>query len=71
MTAYLEHITAQGDRWDSLAWAYYGDPFGYERIMVANPDVPRTPALDSGIRLLIPVIEADELLSKELPPWKR
>ncbi|MDJ4912435.1 tail protein X, partial [Salmonella enterica] len=23
---FLEHITRDGERWDSLAWQYYGDP---------------------------------------------
>ncbi|MDI4583123.1 hypothetical protein E7X33_28695, partial [Klebsiella pneumoniae] len=22
---YLEHITTDGERWDNLAWHYYGD----------------------------------------------
>ncbi|HFV0367875.1 TPA: tail protein X, partial [Escherichia coli] len=23
---FLEHVTRDGERWDSLAWQYYGDP---------------------------------------------
>ena len=69
---YLAHITSDGDRWDLLAWRYYRDPLGYERIMTANPHVSRSPALTAGIRLLIPVIDATEIVSAEdLPPWKR
>jgi len=69
----LEHITAQGDRWDNLAWQYYGDPHAYERIIAANPEVQIEPILPGGIRLLIPVIEdTDETVNiEELPPWKR
>ncbi|HDY1642291.1 TPA: tail protein X, partial [Escherichia coli] len=26
---FLEHVTRDGERWDSLAWQYYGDPLGY------------------------------------------
>lgn len=36
---FLEHITRDGERWDSLAWQYYGDPLGYPRIIAANPHV--------------------------------
>lgn len=37
---FLEHVTRDGERWDSLAWQYYGDPLGYPRIIAANPHVP-------------------------------
>lgn len=67
----IEHITSEGDRWDLLAWQYYGDPTLYEPIVVANPEVPITPILPSGIRLLIPIIDDSEMIGPEgLPPWK-
>jgi len=72
MAEYLEYVTKEGDRWDKIAYDYYGDPFAYERIIVANPAVPIIPILPSGIKLLIPVVEEEETLaSEELPPWKR
>lgn len=68
----IEHITVDGDRWDNLAWQYYGDANDYERIISANPEVLIIPILPGGIRLLIPVIEEDETESTtELPPWKQ
>ena len=70
-TTYLVHITSEGERWDHLAWRYYRDPMGYERIMAANPSVSRSPVLASGLRLLIPVVAAPDTLSEDLPPWKR
>lgn len=39
-----QHITREGERWDTLAAHYYGDPLGYVRIITANPDIPITPA---------------------------
>lgn len=72
ITECLEHITSEGDRWDLLAWEYYGDASQYEPIIVANPEVMITPILTAGIRLLIPIIEDAELIDTEdLPPWKR
>ncbi len=69
---YLEHTTSEGERWDQLAYRYYGDPNRYEEIIRANPDVPIRPLLPSGVRLLIPVAEATERLPvNQLPPWKR
>ncbi|AOJ71038.1 MULTISPECIES: tail protein X [Burkholderia] len=67
---FLTHVTTEGERWDQLAHRYYGDPFAYERIIAANPDVPITPLLPSGLALSIPVIARAEL-SEDLPPWKR
>jgi phage tail protein X len=69
---YITHITTDGERWDLLAWRYYGDPLDYERIIAANPDVPIIPVLPSGVMLNIPVIDtpaAELSTSEELPPW--
>lgn len=71
-TEYIEHVTREGERWDQLAWEYYGDPYDYERIILANPTIPIIPVLPSGVILLIPIIEdAEEIPAVELPPWKR
>ncbi|HGA5503367.1 TPA: tail protein X [Salmonella enterica subsp. enterica serovar Potsdam] len=67
-TLWLEHITADGERWDQIAYRYYGDPLGYARIILANPHVAVTPVLRAGQRLAIPVIDADQT-TQELPPW--
>lgn len=68
---YVEHVTVDGDRWDLLAWRYYGDPHGYERIITANPEVAITAALPGGLSLRIPVISDAPAASADLPPWKR
>jgi len=65
------HVTAEGDRWDLLAWRYYRDAYAYERIVAANQDAPILPVLPAGLLLRIPVIEASETLAEALPPWKR
>lgn len=67
---YLIHTTTEGERWDSLAWKYYGDAHRYQPIMAANPDVPLTPALPSGLRLAIPLLE-QQASTEDLPPWMR
>lgn len=66
---FLEHVTVEGERWDQIAYAYYGDPLAYERIISANPDVALTPALPAGLRLLVPLIE-QAALKEGLPPWQ-
>ncbi|KVG24739.1 hypothetical protein WL05_01785 [Burkholderia ubonensis] len=68
---FLTHITTEGERWDQIAYRYYGNPFAYERIIAANPDVPIAPRLASGIALSIPVVSNDDVPDEELPPWMR
>ncbi|EDS5484656.1 tail protein X [Salmonella enterica] len=65
---YLEHITSDGERWDQIAYRYYGDPMGYSRIIMANPHIAVTPVLSAGQRLAIPVID-DHRVTGDLPPW--
>lgn len=65
---YIEHITTDGERWDQIAYRYYGDPFGYARIIMANPHIAVTPVLDAGQRLAIPVIDTEQT-TQELAPW--
>ncbi len=69
-SAFIEHVTTDGDRWDLLAWDYYGDAHLYGPILAANLDAPRTPRLPAGLRLAIPVMERP-VAAHGLPPWKR
>ncbi|MDZ4379176.1 MAG: tail protein X [Xanthomonadaceae bacterium] len=66
---FLVHVTVDGERWDQIAYAYYGDPLGYERVIAANPDVALTPTLPAGLLLLVPLIE-QAALTQGLPPWQ-
>lgn len=69
---FLIHITTEGERWDALAWRYYGDAHRYQPILAANPHVPITSALPAGLSLAIPVLEEQTSTSSEdLPPWMR
>ena len=47
------------------------DATKYEVIIQANPSVPITPILESGIKLKIPVLDANNEITFELPPWRR
>lgn len=68
----LMHITADGDRWDALAFRYYADALRYQILIAANPHAPITPVLPSGLQLLIPLLDAAQATTlSELPPWKR
>ncbi len=66
---YLTHVTRGTERWDLIAWRYYGDPTNFNPIIMANPAVPIVPVLDAGIVLAIPVLAASETATTGLPPW--
>lgn len=74
----IEHITRAGERWDTIAWAYYGDANAISRLVEANPALDLDTVLESGQRLIVPLITLEEVeavataeLSSKLPPWKR
>ena len=67
---YIPHITIEGERWDQLAYRYYGSAHRYDPIIRANPHVPLATTLPGGLTLSVPVIEQQDL-SEELPPWLR
>ncbi len=68
--SHIRHITTEGERWDLLAWRYYGDAAAYERIVVANPYIPLMAVFPGGLELVIPIVEVSETVSPlESPPW--
>lgn len=69
---YVEYVTNDGDRWDLIAYKFYGNALNYEVIVNANPQVEIVPLLSGGIILKIPKIEIGNILKDDdLPPWKR
>ena len=67
---YIVHITKTGERWDLLAWRYYGDPTDYQMIIMANRGVAIEPIFEAGISLAVPIAQKSALVSIDLPPWK-
>jgi phage tail protein X len=67
---YIVHITKAGERWDLLAWRYYGNPTDYQMIIMANPGVAIEPVFEAGISLAVPIVQNSALVSVDLPPWK-
>jgi Phage Tail Protein X len=75
MSGFVVHQTGANERFDHLAYLYYGDANRTSLIIDANRDVFPTEAplpaiLEAGLTLLIPVIEQD-VSNDDLPPWKR
>lgn len=67
----LKHIIKQGERWDSLAYYYYGDGTEYVRIMDANPQLSFCEVLPTGVEVYIPVLAAKPTQNQAMPPWLR
>jgi phage tail protein X len=67
---FILHVTTAGERWDLLAWQYYGDPTDYSAIIMANPNVPIEPVFDAGISIEVPLQQKRAVVTANLPPWK-
>jgi len=69
--SYVIHITKQGERWDSLAYKYSGDATRFLPIIEANKTLSPEETFQGGLRVFIPVLDAEPLSVERLPPWKR
>ena len=67
---FIRHVTSDRERWDLLAWNYYGDPTLYGPIIRANPGVPIVGAFDAGVVIQIPILQKAAQSSGDLPPWE-
>jgi hypothetical protein len=70
MTGFIAYETRDGERWDTIAMIAYGNPYAYEQIIRANPQVPIRPVLPGGLILQIPVLPKAAAHPAGLPPWK-
>jgi phage tail protein X len=68
---FILHITLSGERWDLLAWQYYGDSTLYSPIIMANPQVPIEPVFEDGLQVWIPILFVSQSQTANLPPWSR
>jgi phage tail protein X len=70
---FISHMTQSGERWDSLAWRYYGDATLYAPIIQANPAVPIEAVFEVGLSIAVPLLVVNEAVREtaNLPPWKR
>lgn len=65
----IEYITKDGDRWDLLAYNFYGDPYLYEPIVLANFQYANKTILPSGLKLYIPILFIENENTDINPPW--
>ncbi len=67
----LVHVTSAGDRWDLLAWAYYGDASLVAPLIAANPQAPIEAAFEAGRTIYVPILQTPAPTAPDLPPWKQ
>ena len=60
----LKHIVKQGERWDNLAYYYYGDALEYGRVISSKTQL-------SFFEVFIPVLNVKPTQNENLPPWLR
>ena len=70
---FITHITTAGERWDTLAWRYYGDASLFGPIIQTNPQIPIEPVFEAGLNIGVPLLIVSQAVQEEadLPPWKR
>lgn len=68
---FMRHITGAGERWDLLAWQYYGDATLFSPIIMANPQVPIEPVFEAGLQVWIPILFVQQAQAASLPPWSQ
>jgi len=64
----MEYIVKEEDRWDTIAYRFYGNPYLYEPIILENPQYLGLPYPPAGSKLKIPyvIVEKEEEVK---PPW--
>ncbi len=67
---FIQYTTSDSERWDWIAWKFYGDATLYGPIIEANPAVPIVGAFDAGVVLQIPILQKASDVSSDLPPWE-
>jgi phage tail protein X len=66
----MKYITKEGDRWDLLAWKFYGDPYMYEPLLLENKELMRFTVLPAGKVIEIPEIIDETTPEVVAPPWQ-
>lgn len=64
------YITQEGDRWDTIAYKLYKDPYAYNALLLYNPQYAGITVFPAGIQLVVPEIEYEEDINEVAPPWQ-
>lgn len=70
ITGYKTYTTQEGDTFDALALAMYGDERLAHRIIQFNPDTADVVVFGPNVELRLPIYESANT-PETLPPWRR
>ncbi len=65
-----KYITQDGDRWDTIAYKLYGDPYLYPVLLLFNPQYQNITVFSAGVELIVPDIEYDSSYKEVSAPWQ-
>jgi phage tail protein X len=70
---FIPHITTAGERWDTIAWKYYGDATLFGPIIQTNPQIEIEAVFEAGLNIGVPILVVNQAAQNQadLPPWKR
>ena len=73
MQEFIPHITTAGERWDTIAWKYYGDATLFGPIIQTNPQIAIEAVFEAGLTIGVPILVVNQAAQNQndLPPWKR
>lgn len=72
MSQFAIHTSMKDERWDTIAYRYYGDANRISPLAEANPHIALLPHLESGLTVLVPILtDTVTTITEALPPWKR
>ena len=66
---YIKYQTQAGDRWDTVAYKYFGDATLLTALIMANPGVAILDVFDAGTDIAVPLISAPSGGVTSSPPW--
>jgi len=68
----LLYTSLDGDRWDNIAWRFYGDATLVSPLLLANCGmrVPFEATLPAGVQIVVPIIQQTNIQTENLPPWR-
>jgi phage tail protein X len=47
---------SKGERWDSISWRMYGNPFEVAPLIANNPGIAIQDTVDAGVQVFVPLI---------------
>lgn len=71
MTEYYIYKTETAERWDTIAYKFYGNCYLYTKLISANPHVAINDKIPANTMMKIPKLETTKNTTTDLPIWKQ